>query len=145
MAELGIKRIGHVALKVADMDRSLAFYRDTLGFQEMMRLDKEDGSLFLVYLRITDTQYLELFPDGEGKTPGPNQSAVHHFCLECEDLEAAAAALREKGVKLTVEPQTGLDHNRQCWIADPEGNRVEFMQMAPNALQLEAIRRLSAA
>lgn len=145
MAGFGIKGIGHVALKVADIDRSLAFYRDTLGFQEMMHLDKDDGSLWLVYLRITDTQYLELFPGGEGKTPGPDQNAVHHFCLECDDLDATADALREKGVKLTVEPQMGLDNNRQCWIADPDGNRIEFMQMASNSMQLEAIRRLSAA
>ena len=38
MAQLGLTGIGHVALKVADMERSLAFYRDRLGFQEMMRL-----------------------------------------------------------------------------------------------------------
>jgi catechol 2,3-dioxygenase-like lactoylglutathione lyase family enzyme len=58
--------IGHVALKVADIERSLAFYRDRLGFREIMRLNHDTGELWLVYLRITDTQFLELFPDGEG-------------------------------------------------------------------------------
>lgn len=66
MAGLGIAAIGHVALKVADIERSLSFYRDRLGFEEMMHLDREDGSFWLVYLRITDTQFLELFPGGEG-------------------------------------------------------------------------------
>ncbi len=83
MAGLGLAGIGHVALKVADMERSLAFYRDRLGFAEMMRLAHDDGSLWLVYLRVTDTQFLELFPGGEGaRAPGPDVTAVNHFCLE---------------------------------------------------------------
>ena len=143
MALAGLKGIGHVALKVADIERSLAFYRDRLGFAQMMHLDREDGSLWLVYLRITDTQFLELFPGGEGHSaPGPERTAVNHFCIECSDLHATAEALRAAGVALTVEPQLGLDNNWQCWIADPDGNRIEFMQMAPNSMQAEAIERL---
>ena len=57
MAQLGLLGIGHVALKVGDIERSLAFYRDTLGFAEMMRLHRDNGELWLVYLRITDTQF----------------------------------------------------------------------------------------
>ena len=36
----------------------------------------------------------------------------------------------------------GLDRNRQCWIEDPDGNRIEFMQMSPESMQAEAIKRL---
>jgi len=143
---LGLSRIGHVALKVADIGRSLDFYRDRLGFAEMMRLDNDDGSLWLVYLRITDTQFLELFPGGQGeRAPGSETTAINHFCLECDDLEATAARIREAGVRLTVEPKLGLDGNRQCWIEDPDGNRIEFMQMSPSSMQAEAIRRLRGA
>ena len=39
-AKLGLSGIGHVALKVADIGRSLEFYRDRLGFAEMMRLEQ---------------------------------------------------------------------------------------------------------
>ncbi|CAG1003147.1 MAG: VOC family protein [Rhizobiaceae bacterium] len=143
MAGLGVGVIGHVALKVADIERSLSFYRDRLGFEEIMRLDREDGSLWLIYLRITDTQFLELFPGGEGaRAPGPEHTAINHFCLECSDLDATAAFLHAAGIVLTVEPKMGLDRNRQCWIEDPDGNRIEFMQMAPDAMQREAIDRL---
>jgi lactoylglutathione lyase len=145
MAQLGLTRIGHVALKVADIERSLQFYRDMLGFAEMLRLNRDDGSLWLIYLRITDTQFLELFPGGDGeRAPGSERTAINHFCLETEDLDATAEALRGLGIRLTVEPKMGLDHNRQCWIEDPDGNRIEFMQIAPDALQVEAIRRLQA-
>jgi len=144
--KLGLNGIGHVALKVADIGRSLEFYRDRLGFAEMMRLNNDDGSLWLVYLRITDTQFIELFPGGQGsRAPGSDVTAVNHFCLECADLDATAVRLREAGVKLTVEPKMGLDRNRQCWIEDPDGNRIEFMQMSPDSMQAEAIRRLRGA
>ncbi|MGE0283971.1 MAG: VOC family protein [Rhizobiaceae bacterium] len=143
MAQLDLTGIGHVALKVADIERSLAFYRDRLGFREVMRLNRDNGELWLVYLRITDTQFLELFPDGEGnEAPGAQRTGINHFCLETADIEATAHALREKGIALTVEPKMGADNNRQCWIADPDGNRIEFMQMMPNSMQMEAIRRL---
>ena len=68
--QLGISQIAHWALKVHDLNRSLAFYRDTLGFEEMLRLSNSEGPaeghFSLVYLRVTDLQYLELFPDGAG-------------------------------------------------------------------------------
>ena len=52
--------IGHIAIRVKDIDRTLDFYRDKLGFKEMFRLER-DGKLWLMYLRVTDTQYIELF------------------------------------------------------------------------------------
>jgi lactoylglutathione lyase len=143
MALAGLKGIGHVALKVADIGRSMAFYRDRLGFAEMMHLDKPDGGLWLVYLRITDTQFIELFPGGEGdQAPGPDRTAVNHFCIECSDLHATANSLRAAGVALTVEPKMGLDNNWQCWIADPDGNRIEFMQMGEGSMQAAAIEKI---
>ena len=51
-----------------------------MGFAEMMRLNRDDGSLWLVYLRITDTQFLELFPDGEGeRAPGAGRDRHQSF------------------------------------------------------------------
>ena len=143
--QLALTGIGHVALKVADIERSLAFYRDRLGFREIMRLNRDNGALWLIYLRITDTQFLELFPEGEGDVaPDARRTAINHFCLETADIEATAQALRDQGIRLTVEPKLGADNNKQCWIADPDGNRIEFMQMMPNSMQVEAIRRLRA-
>ena len=139
----GIKAIAHWALKVSDLDRSLAFYRDTLGFQEMMRLHQDNGDVWLVYLRITDTQFVELFPGGEGKrAPNRDATAINHICLEVESVDAAAGHLRKIGVKLTAEPKLGLDGNRQAWFEDPDGNRIELMQMLPGNMQEEAIKRL---
>jgi lactoylglutathione lyase len=141
---LGISQIAHWALKVHDLERSLAFYRDTLGFKEMMRINyPETGKLMLVYLRVTDTQYVELFPDGRGdQAPTENDTSMHHVCLQVDSIAATAEALRKLGVPLFRDPKLGLDGNNQCWIKDPDGNRIEFMEMLPGNMQDAAIKRL---
>jgi lactoylglutathione lyase len=138
-------QIAHVALKVKDLDRSLAFYSGKLGFKEMMRLDKPDGSpgVWLVYLRITDDQFLELFPEGEGdRAPGSNATAINHICLGVADLDKTIAGLAAAGVPLSIPKKMAADLNWQAWIEDPDGNRLELMQMMPDCLQLAAIERL---
>jgi len=119
--------IGHVALRVKDIDAILAFYRDTLGFAEMFRMNR-DGKLWIVYLRITDTQFIELFPDGVGEVPGRE--------------DAALAELEARGVPLSTPLRRGNSGSLQAWITDPEGNRVELMQMSPESYQLLAIEHL---
>ena len=65
--------IGHIAIRVKDIDRTLDFYRDKLGFREMFRLER-DGKLWLMYLRVTDTQYIELFPEAAGDHAPPREA-----------------------------------------------------------------------
>ena len=45
---------------------------------------------------------------------------------------------------MLIPLQTAIDGNRQAWLEDPDGNRIELMEMAPDCLQYEAIRRLRA-
>lgn len=134
--------IGHVAIRVRDVARTLEFYVGKLGFQEMLRLDR-DGRLWLLYLRITDTQFLEVFPEGVGDhAAGKDAVGYNHLCLEVSDIDAAVAELAAAGVPLTSPLKTGADNNRQAWIEDPEGHRIELMQMAPDSLQAQALARL---
>lgn len=140
----GISSLAHVALKVKDMDRSLDFYVGKMGFPEMFRLHR-DGKLWIVYLRITDDQYLELFPDGaDERAPGRDATGVNHFCLGVDDIDVVVAGLKEAGIPLTAEKKMGADYNYQAWIEDPDGNRIELMQIMPNAMQLDAIRSMKA-
>ena len=96
--------------------------------------------MWLVYLRITDDQYLELFPDGAGeRAPGREATGVNHFCLGVDDLDAVLAQLDAAGIPLFMPKKMGADGNLQAWIEDPDGNRIELMQMMPGCMQLEAI------
>ena len=139
----GITGIAHVAIKVKDLDTALDFYIGKLGFPEMLRLHHDDGSVFLVYLRITDTQYLEVFPGAEGdRAPGWNANGMNHLCLESDDVKALAGELEAAGIPLLLPLKLAVDGNWQAWIEDPDGNRIELMQMDANSLQLQAIARL---
>ncbi|CAA9590633.1 MAG: hypothetical protein AVDCRST_MAG18-5096 [uncultured Thermomicrobiales bacterium] len=142
MADLGLTSIGHVAIRARDLEGAVAFYTEKLGLAEMFRLNQDDGSLMLVYLRLTDNQYIEIFPNGIGETPARNAVGFTHLCLTVSDLAATVATLEATGVTIDVALKTGKDGNRQAWISDPEGNRIELMEMSPTSLQAQAIARL---
>ena len=139
----GIVGLAHVAIKVTDLDRSLDFYINKLGFPEMLRLHKDDGSTWLVYLRITDEQYLEVFPGAENdRAPGWDANGMNHMCLAVEDIDAVVKRIEAAGITLLLPLKMAVDGNRQAWIEDPDGNRIELMEMDANSLQLKAIARL---
>ena len=141
----GINGLGHVAIKVTDLERSLDYYVNKLGFPEMLRLKKDDGSVWLVYLRITDDQYLEVFPGAENdRAPGWDANGLNHVCLTVDDIEPVLAAIAAAGISLLLPLKTAIDGNRQAWLEDPDGNRIELMEMAADSLQYKAIKRLHA-
>jgi lactoylglutathione lyase len=142
---LTVSSIAHVAIRVKDAACTLDFYTNKLGFSEMMRLDR-DGRLWLVYLRITDDQFLEVFPDGEGERAAERETVgYNHMCLSVPDIDQALRELEASGVPL-IRPKTlGADGNWQAWIEDPDGHRIELMQMAPDSMQAAAIARLKQA
>jgi len=138
---------GHLAFRVNDLQTSLDFYAK-LGFPEFLRLTETNGEPWIAYLKISDVLYLELFPGGNGGwAPGPDHTGVHHLCLTTEDIEATAAHLASVGIApvAPLDPtKRGADRNRGMWIIDPDGNRIEIMEMAPDCIQYEAIRDVNA-
>jgi lactoylglutathione lyase len=139
---LTVSSIGHVAIRVKDIAASLEFYVGKLGFQEMLRLDRE-GRLWLVYLRITDDQFLEIFPDGTGDRAAEREVVgYNHMCLTVPDIEQTVRELEALGIPLIRPKVLAADGNWQTWIEDPEGHRIELMQMDSDCLQVRAIRRM---
>ena len=139
---LTVACISHVALRVKDLERSLSFYIGKLGFSEMFRLER-DGKVGLIYLRVTDTQYLELFPGGIGeRAPDPQAVGYNHLCLEVPDIEQSVRELAALGIALTRPKILAADGNWQTWIQDPDGHPIELMQLSKDGMQIEAIKRL---
>jgi lactoylglutathione lyase len=144
MPMLTVSSITHVAIRVKDVERTLDFYAGKLGMREMMRLDR-DGRLWLLYLRITDNQFLEVFPEGVGERAAEREAVgFNHVCLEIADIDVALRELEAVGVPLIRDKQMGADGNWQAWIEDPDGHRIELMQMMPDSLQAKAIARMAA-
>ena len=110
----GITSVGHVAIKVTDLDRSLDFYINKLGFPEMLRLHKDDGSTWLVYLRITDSQYLEVFPGAENdRAPGWNANGINHMCLTVDNIDEV---LLHEQLLFQSFSHTTQNSNNSAWI-----------------------------
>lgn len=137
--------LGHVALKVRDLQASIDFYTK-LGFPEFLRLLEDDGSPWIVYMRFDDNLYLELFPGGGERAPDPEETGVNHLSLTVDDIDAAATHLEAVGIPLSQPRRDtrGVDNNRGMWIEDPDGNRIEIMEMAPDCIQWAAIRDFNA-
>jgi catechol 2,3-dioxygenase-like lactoylglutathione lyase family enzyme len=137
--------LGHIAFRVNNLAETQDFYAN-LGFPEFLRLDQRAGHPWIVYLKISDELYLELFPGGDGgKAAGPEHTGVHHLCLTTDDIEKTEDHLNSVGIPLTSplrrDPR-GVDGNRGMWITDPDGNRIEIMEMAPDCIQYEALKAL---
>ena len=137
-----ITRIGHLAFGITDLDASLDFYVRQLGLTEAFRLHKDDGALWIVYLLVGGGTFIELFP---GATVGPLSGSYRHLCLEVDDMTATLAELRARGMAIDGEAKQGQDHNWQYWLTDPDGNRIELMQLSPESPQSAAIRAADSA
>lgn len=131
-----IKGIAHLAFVVKEMEKSLDFYCEVLGFKKVFEIHDDDGNPWINYLKIKDGQFIELFySNSDEKEIQIVKSSYSHLCLEVENIYEIAEHLKQKGITLDVEPVQGKDLNYQCWAKDPDGNRIEFMQMNPDSLQ----------
>jgi lactoylglutathione lyase len=131
----GLAGVGQVGYVVSDMAAALAFYRDQVGWDVVMEMDK-DGKPWIKFLYINDGSFVELFEGGV--RPQSYKSNYLHLCLECVDVAASVEELRARGVEIDVEPKTGADNNTQAWIHDPDGNKIELMQISPDSPQAKA-------
>lgn len=78
-----IKGIAHLAFDVADMEKSLHFYCDILGFTRAFDIPNDQGEPWIEYIKVCEGQFIELFYGGQNK-PGHVDRPVgfSHLCLE---------------------------------------------------------------
>lgn len=126
--------IAHIAFQVSDLTKAQAFYGELLGYEPAFRLYKEDGSTRLVYFKVNDRQYIEIFPG----LPPDQEDRLSHIALETTDLEGLRKYLAEKGVKVPEKVNKGQDGNINLTVADPDGHRVEFVQYLAGSLHMKA-------
>ena len=118
------KRIDHVAIHVADLDRSVKFYEKHFGFKHYFQHAAGTG-LQIAYLKLGDT-VLELTHHFDGAMTG------FHFCLETDSFDETVAKLQQDGVKLPRAPhdpaareprETGW---RRVVFGGPDGEQIEL-------------------
>lgn len=125
-----IQGIAHICIRVADLDKTLRFYREGLGLEKAFDFVR-DGEVIGFYLKAGSHNYLEFFRREEMKT-GPNP--IDHFCLETDSIDAVNVRLAEAGYAVG-EKKMGADHAWQAWITDPDGVRIELHEYTADSCQ----------
>ncbi len=134
--------LSHVAIRTRDIGESVRYYTQVLGFREAFRMHREDGSTATVYVMITPGQYLELFDRGEREgAEGDDVIGMRHICLMTKDVEESYREVLSRGGPVDSEIYRGKSKCLMFWTHDPDGTRIEMMEMPPESLQAQADSR----
>lgn len=118
-------RVGHVHLKVADLERSLAFYRDVLGFEVTQRFGPQ--AAFLSAGGYHHHIGLNTWESSGGQPPAPGTTGLYHVAIlypTRADLADALRRLHLAGIPLEGAADHGV--SEALYLRDPDGNGVEL-------------------
>lgn len=124
--------IGHVHLKVADLDRSLAFYCGVLGFEIMQRHGNQ-----VAFISAGGYHHhigLNTWESRGGSPPAPGTTGLYHVAILYPDRMELSDALRRL-VKAGVKMDGAADHgvSEAIYLRDPDGNGVELYRDRPES------------
>jgi catechol 2,3-dioxygenase len=122
--------IGHVHLKVSDLERAIAFYRDVLGFELQHRYG--DEAAFLSAGGYHHHIGLNTWESKGGSPPPPNTTGLYHVAIRYPDRETLARAVQavvDAGVPLTGASDHGV--SEAIYLRDPDSNGIELYRDRP--------------
>ncbi len=126
-------RIGHVHLKVADLDRALGFYSGVLGFELMQRYGQQ--AAFVSAGGYHHHIGLNTWESRGGRPPAPGTTGLYHLAIVYPtraDLAEALQRLMTAGIGLDGASDHGV--SEALYLRDPDGNGVELYWDRPEAL-----------
>ena len=126
-------RLNHVGMYVKNLDESINFYTKTLGFRQAFSLNNKEGKPTLVYLQMSRDTFLELAPSDADRPVG-----FSHAGIWADDLNTTVMSLRAQGIKVD-DPRAGATKAPLTNVIDPNGLRLEILDLAPESLQRKAI------
>jgi len=125
----------HTTVSVTNVDKSLAFYRDLLGFPLLGRLTYENKiGLVIDFLDIGNNGLLEIFSfTNEPVKPSELiyddlQLGMRHMAFKVKSVDVTAARLKKAGVEFTIEPTNATGGVRIAFFKDPDGALVEIIE-----------------
>jgi len=122
-------RMGHVALRVGDLEKSVSFYQQLFGVKRVWMAEGEIAFLEcggddLALIQIPKEK--RLTPEALGTTP----RGLDHFGFRVrrkEDVDSAYRAMKAQGVEITFGPKLHRDGAYSFYISDPDGNSVQIL------------------
>ncbi|HWP34042.1 MAG TPA: VOC family protein [Thermodesulfobacteriota bacterium] len=118
-------RMGHVALLVADLERSERFYREIFG---MRLVWKSPGEIVFLETGDDDLALIQAAP-GASRPPA-TATGLHHFGFRVrrrEEVDAAAEQVRAAGVVVYDGPRDHRDGSRSFYVRDPDGHSIQVL------------------
>jgi catechol 2,3-dioxygenase len=126
--------LGHVVFYVKDLERSLAFYRDLLGFKEVGRIFNGKAAA-LTSGRTHHELLLIHVGDAPGPSTGPRRGLYHIGIKVGDSLEELRTAKRElEQAGITIDGMSDHTVSQSLYLRDPDGNEVELYVDADEAL-----------
>lgn len=121
---LRIQAVDHLVLVVADVDRSVAWYRDVLDLEVLRHDEWKAGKVFFPSVRIDEGTIIDIVPGERGEGRGN----LDHFCLVIDetDLEALRASGRFDVVEGPVTRWGARGDGLSLYVRDPDGTVVEL-------------------
>jgi lactoylglutathione lyase len=122
-----VTKLLHTRYRVEDLARTVDFYKDVIGLEEIRRHKSPRGSE-LVFLKAPGSEELIEICSFPGSGPVVVGSDITHLAFEVEDLEKFAAHAAAKGYPLSDGPTTSSTGTVFAFIDAPEGYEIELIQ-----------------
>jgi len=121
---LRIQAVDHLVLVVADVERSVAWYRDVLGLEALRYDEWKAGRVFFPSVRVDEGTIIDIVPGERGEGRG----GLDHFCLVIDetDLEALRDSGRFDVVEGPVTRWGARGDGLSLYVRDPDGTVVEL-------------------
>lgn len=124
--------VGHVHLKVADLDRSLAFWHGVLGFDVQQRMGK--SAAFISAGGYHHHIALNTWESAGGSPPARGSTGLYHVAIRYPDRASLADALRRVvGAGITLDGASDHGVSEALYLRDPDENGVELYRDRPEA------------
>lgn len=120
----------HTRYRVADLDKTINFYRDVLGLEEVSRKKSPRGSE-LVFLKVPGSEAMVEICKYDGSGPVVVGPDLTHLAFEVADMEAFAKHAASLGYPLSDGPLTTSSGSVIAFVDAPEGYEIELIQPAP--------------
>jgi len=118
---LPLKGVYEIAIKVRELARSEAFYKDVLGLQEGLRDDKRNW----IFLYVGGNAGMVVLQEDKGDWPKQHFA----FAVSERDLAKAASLLQERGVQVSAPVHHEWMNATSVYFEDPDGNDLEFIAL----------------
>jgi catechol 2,3-dioxygenase-like lactoylglutathione lyase family enzyme len=122
MSNLNLAQVGRVCVTVADTDRAVDFYVNTLGFEKVVDVPMGDARRWVEVALPGTVTTIALAPPPAGTDAGGTQTGI---CLDTSDVDADHATLKAAKVDVDAEvTRWGGPVPPMFWLRDPDGNAL---------------------